>query len=321
MDLLIADPFITPERIGPHLGPDWRILTPGTVTDPERVLAVVTESDGFAAAEAERFPNLRVVVTASTGTDYLDLPALTALGITVFNVPDYCTEEVSDHALAAGLGLLRNLPRYAEQHRDGAWDVSGSRELRRFSATTVAVIGLGRIGAATIRKFRALGMSVVAVSASGADPAPGQERAGAPVRTLAAALPAADLVVLAGAARPGLPPVLDADALALLAPHAAVVNVARAALADLDALCAALGSGALRAAWFDVWDAEPPRADDARTRTPGLFLSPHVGWASREAEADLWRLAAAAVRVGAGEAHPFAPVAEPVAEPGQSTPS
>lgn len=311
MELLIADPFVDAEALRRELGPEWDIVTPDTVTDPERVIAVSTESDGFSVEQAGRYPNARVVVTASTGTDYLDLPALAARGITVFNIPDYCTEEVSDHALAAGLGLLRNLPRYARQHADGQWDTSGSQRLLRFSETTVAVLGLGRIGAATIRKFRALGMTVLAASASGAAPTPGQERAGAPVRTTTEILPQADLVVVAGAARPGAAPALDAAALALLPAHAAVVNVARAALVDLDALCAALDAGRLRAAWSDVWDAEPPRSDDARTRTPGLTLSPHTGWASQQAVADLWRLTADAARVAAGAPEPFAPVISP----------
>lgn len=305
MHLLAAEPFVSVPAVARELGPGWAVHTPDSLPDPALITAIACEKRGLTPEQADAYPNLRVVVTVSTGVDHLDIAGLTARGIAVYNVPDYCTEEVSDHALAAGLGLLRDLPRYTADQIAGRWDVSGSRALRRFSSTRVGVVGLGRIGAATIAKFRALGMTVAAAHGSGADPAPGAERAGAPVLPLDELLRDSDLVVLTGAPTPGAPPVLGAARLALLPAHAALVNVARAALVDLDALAAALAARSFRAAWFDVWDAEPPRPDDARTRTPGLFFSPHTGWCSREAEAELWRLTAACARVAAGEPGPY----------------
>ncbi len=68
-------------------------------------------------------------------------------------------------------------------------------------------------------------------------------------------------------------------------PRTVLVNTARTALVDLDAMTAALDSGRLSAAMFDVWESEPPRADDPRWQRPELLLTPHAGWASDAADA------------------------------------
>ena len=97
-----------------------------------------------------------------------------------------------------------------------------------------------------------------------------------------------DAVSLHLPAQPGSPPLLGAREIARIKPGAVLVNLARASLVDIDAVVAALESGALGGAAFDVWTEEPPAADDARLRTRGLLVTPHVGWSSPEAD-EAWR--------------------------------
>jgi D-3-phosphoglycerate dehydrogenase len=84
--------------------------------------------------------------------------------------------------------------------------------------------------------------------------------------------------------RPGAPPLLGAAEIATMKPGAVLLNLSRASLVDLDAMLVALEEGALGAAVWDVWPQEPPAADDPRLQTPRLFVTPHVGWSSPQAD-------------------------------------
>lgn len=242
----------------------------------DRVVGLVTGSEPVGAAEVAPFPGLRVVLTCSTGTDHLDTAALRELGLTVCHTPSYCTTEVADHALAGLLAAWRGLWELGQAVRSGRWDPSAM--LRRFDAQRLGIVGLGRIGSQLARKARALGIDVV-----GCDPDPGAA-ADIPRMELGELLATCDAVSLHVPGRPGAPPLLGAAQIAAMKPGAVLVNVSRASLVDLDAMVAALRDGALGAAVWDVWPQEPPAAGDPRLRTPGLLVTPHVGWSSPQAE-------------------------------------
>jgi phosphoglycerate dehydrogenase-like enzyme len=105
-------------------------------------------------------------------------------------------------------------------------------------------------------------------------------------------LATSDAISLHLPGRPGGPPLLDARRLATVKPGAILVNLSRASLVDLDAVVAALGTGALAGAASDVWPHEPPGGDH-RLQTPGLLVTPHVGWSSPQAQ-DAYRAEAIA---------------------------
>jgi D-3-phosphoglycerate dehydrogenase len=249
--------------------------------EADRVVAVVTASEPVGVDEVRRFEGLRVVLTCSTGTDHIDEAALTRRGLTVTNTPTYCSDEVADHALACVLAGWRGLWTLGADVRAGAWEPETM--LRRFDAQQLGVVGLGRIGLRLARRARLLGIDV-----AGCDPvvAAGSED----VRrvSLDELLSTSDAVSLHLPARPGSPPLLGAREVARMKPGGLLVNLARASLVDIDAVVAALDSGALGGAAFDVWTAEPPAADDPRLRTRGLLVTPHVGWSSPQAD-EAWR--------------------------------
>jgi D-3-phosphoglycerate dehydrogenase / 2-oxoglutarate reductase len=140
------------------------------------------------------------------------------------------------------------------------------------------VIGAGRIGCALVRRALALGIDVVAHD-PWAEPPPGVEMV-----SLNELLRTSDAVSLHLPGAPGAPPLLGTAEIASMKSGAVLVNMSRASLVDLDAVLDALRTGRLTAVAWDVWPQEPPAERDARVATPGLLLTPHVGWSSPQAD-------------------------------------
>lgn len=231
-------------------------------------------------AELARLPRLEAVATNATGFDHLDVDALAAAGVWCSNIQGYCTEEVAEHAVAMAVGLLRRIPELDRQVRAGGWDVL-PHPPRRVAGACLGIVGFGRIGRAVAWRARALGMTVVACDALVADDeirAEGVE----PLR-LDDLLARADVVTLHTPLDAGTRQILDAAAIARMRPGAFLVNCARGALVDHDALGAALESGRLGGAALDVLPEEPPRADDPVFTFPRTVLNPHAAWYSDEA--------------------------------------
>ena len=176
-------------------GGETRVVVGDQVYDPERVRAVlagtgVTIAEGrepwggedvvgllvgteteVRADDLDRLPALRVVATCSVGFDHLDVDEAERRGIWVCNVPDYCVEEVADHALALVLALLRGVVVLDRDVRAGGWDWTAAGELRRIGGTRLGVVGLGRTGRALADRATALGFEVW-----GTDPALSDEQ-------------------------------------------------------------------------------------------------------------------------------------------------
>ncbi|HSK17105.1 MAG TPA: C-terminal binding protein [Gaiellaceae bacterium] len=244
-------------------------------------LLVGTETE-VRAADLDRLPALRVVATCSVGFDHVDAEEAGRRGVWVCSVPDYCVEEVADHALALVLALLRGVVVLDREVRAGGWDWQAAGVLRRIPRTRLGVVGLGRTGRALVDRAVPLGFEVWAT-----DPAlPGEEIAGAgarpaPLEELLAACHAVSLHVALTPATHGL---LGEQELALMPDGAFLVDTARPQLVDLDALRRELESGRLGGAALDVIPVEPPTAEHPAPAWPRLIVTPHVAWYSAEAD-------------------------------------
>ena len=250
-----------------------------------RVVALLSEGARVTAEDLQRYPQLKVVSEFGTGYDGIDLETARRLGIAVANVAGYCTEEVADHTLAVGLSLLRRLDPLRQQALDGDWIQVHTGPVRRCADLTWCVIGFGRIGRAVARRARAFGFSVRAF-----DPHLAAEeisRQGARPTQLDELLTEADVVSIHALRTGNDDKMLDRRRLSLLKRSAYVVNVARGAFIDEDALADALDAGKLAGAALDVLTDEPPGPSNRLLRHPRTLVTPHIAWYSDRAVSEL----------------------------------
>jgi D-3-phosphoglycerate dehydrogenase len=253
---------------------------------------VLIVSDPFPADLLVHLDRCVGIICYSVGMDKVDADAAAAANIPVTNVAGYCTDEVSDHAMALLLAAQRRLLPFARSADRGEWDVYAGADfygIRRMRGQTVGIIGLGRIGSQVAVKCAAFGMTVIAY-----DPYLSQPSVGSVELTdLDVLLARSDVVILCSALTDSSRSLLDADRIAKMRAGAVLVNVARGGLVDESALADALASGRLSAAALDVRAKEPPDADgDPLRGRPNVLLTQHIAATSQEARDDLHVFAA-----------------------------
>jgi D-3-phosphoglycerate dehydrogenase len=247
------------------------------------VALLVPPEIAVSAGDLAALPDLRIVAATSTGYDHLELEALAAAGVWATYSPGYCDEEVAEHAVAFALDLLRGVTSLDRSVRAGRWDWR-SAPPRPVSGAVLAIVGLGRIGREVAWRARGLGMRVTAHDPG--MPAGEMERLGVQhVADLHELLRGADVVTLHAPLDDSTRGMIDAAALAAMAPGAYLVNCARAALVDHEALGAALVDGRLGGCALDVLPEEPPSGDEPALRWPRTIVNPHAAWYSPRAAA------------------------------------
>lgn len=226
------------------------------------------------------------IVRYGAGMDNVDLEAARAHSIEVAGVPDYGSSQVASHALALIVAAARRLPLLDSLLRSGSWDFTPARPIFHFHEQTVGLLGLGRIGRATAGMLRSLGFTVIALDPYLPDEtfsSSGVQRVG----DLAELLERSDIVSLHMPLDSGTEQIIGRDELAAMKPHAWLVNVSRGRLIDQAALVEALRERRIGGAAIDVFEKEPPAADDELFSLPNLLVTPHVAWYSVQSERDL----------------------------------
>lgn len=259
------------------------------------------------AAELDGLPVLRIVANVAVGFDNVAVAAARSRGIAVTNTPDVLTDATADLTWALILACARRLTEGSALVRSGAWSGWHPEQLLGLELRdrVLGLVGAGRIGQAVGRRGVAFGMRIIYASRT---PKPEFERATGAVRAeLAAVFAQADVVSLHAPPVPELRRVVDAARLATMRPGAILVNTARGDLVDEAAVAAALESGALGAAGFDVYAAEP-RIDPALLAAPRAMLLPHLGSATTETRQRMARLAVANLRAVVLGGSPLTPV-------------
>ena len=232
----------------------------------------------------------RVIVRYGAGVDNVDLAAAHERGVVVSCVPDYCVEEVSNHAIALLLALHRQLVGYDQAFRAGSAAIDTSHPIPRLSSLTLGIVGFGRIGREVGRKAKALGLNVAAF-----DPLvqPASIRAAeAEPSGLVELMRAADVVSLHVPLTSETRNLIDAGRIAGMRHGALLINVGRGGLVDEVALADALHTGQLGGAGIDVTSVEPLPAGHPLFRAPNVILTPHVAWYSTGAQRELQTKAA-----------------------------
>lgn len=244
---------------------------------------VLTNKLNIDAPLMDATPGLQLIVLAATGTNNVDLLAAGERGIGVCNVRDYCTPSVAQHVLGVILALTHRFCDYARVATDGAWAASPQFTLldypiRELRGRVLGVIGWGTLGRAVAQRCEAaLGMRVQIANRPGAQPQPDRV-------DLPQLLRAADVLTLHCPLTPATTGMIGARELSLMKRDALLINTARGALIDVQALAAALRAGTIGGAAIDVLPQEPPIDGSPlfATDLPNLIVTPHTAWAARE---------------------------------------
>jgi glyoxylate reductase len=249
----------------------------------ERIEAVYTYGHPTVdAALLDRLPAVRVISNFGVGVDHIDLPAAAARGIPVGNTPGILDGATADLAFALLLAAGRRLvegDRYARGPNFLRYDPSYLLG-REVHGSTLGIIGLGRIGTQVARRARAFDMTVLYLNRH---PAPQAEAdLGVRYATLDDLLAASDYVVLTVPLTPQTHRLIGRTQLARMKPTAILVNAARGAVVDTEALTEALAARRILAAALDVTDPEPLPRDHPLLRLDNVIITPHLGSATEQ---------------------------------------
>ena len=249
-------------------------------------------AEAFAAA-----PALRLVAVTATGVNNVDLDAARAHGVRVVNVVRYGRYSVSQHTFALILALATRLQQYTADVRDGAWNRSSTfclmhHPIMELAGKTLGIVGYGDLGQGVAHLGRAFGMTVRLAARPGQAPGPVDGLQREPLDQL---LPEVDVLSLHCVLSDNTRNLIGARELALMQPHALLINTARGGLVDEQALAEALRAGRLGGAGVDVLTEEPPRHGNPLLAPdiPNLIVTPHSAWASLEARQRMVALTAA----------------------------
>lgn len=228
-------------------------------------------------------PSLKLVGSVRGGPVNIDLDAATRCGVPVAYLPGRNLQAVAEYTVGMAIALTRNIGAAAALMDQGAFDASWFRFEKcgpELGSATVGLVGLGAVGQRVAELFAPFGSRLLAY-----DPFADPERAtalGVELVDLAGLLGSSDLVSLHARVTEDNRRMFDESAFAAMRPGSYFINTARGELVDHEALRAALDSGHLAGAALDVFDPEPPAADDPLRRFPQALATPHLGGASRE---------------------------------------
>ncbi len=244
--------------------------------------AVIAQFAPVNAAVIGAMQKAQVIVRYGIGVDNVDLKAAAAKGIPVCNVPDYCIDEVADHALAMILDLTRKIAANAMKVKGGSWGLAvpltGMCALKNM---TVGVVGFGRIGREVVGRLRAFKCKILVY-----DPpvdATTIRYAGCEPVALDELIRQSDLITLHCPSTEQTRQMINAQSIAKMKPGVMLVNSSRGTLVKTDDLVAALKSGQVSAAALDVTDPEPPDLQGALVKLDNVIINSHIASCSPQA--------------------------------------
>lgn len=301
----MSTPFVAvADSVFPSLEPARQVLAPlkaelqlAAEPTPEAILAVAGQADALLVTYAKitgeiirQLERCQVIARFGIGVDNIDIEAATEAGIIVTYVPDYCVDEVSDHALSLLLALARKVVYANQLVQTGRWEMPAVVPLRRLRGRTLGLVGFGKIPQLLAPKAQALGLKVMTF-----DPYISDEVASAlSVERVdfARLLQNSDFVSIHAPLTPETHHLFNAEVFKQMKPEALLINTARGPLVDVEALAAALDEGLLAGAALDVMPVEPPPADLPLLGRDNVILTPHTAFYSEESLLDLQTKAA-----------------------------
>ena len=260
--------------------------TPGSAED---IIAMSARVDGMIPCHSEHFsadvvarldPRLKIVANHSVGVDHCDLDALKGAGVVVTNTPDVLSDATAEIAMLLMLGAARHAVRGDRLVRQGEWDSWSPSFMvgKQVTGARLGIVGMGRVGRAFAEKARGFGMEIHYHNRSRLTS--DVEQGAVFHEDVESLLEVADFLSLHCPATPDTVDLLNDERIAKLPKGAVVVNTARGALVDEDALLAGIESGHIAATGLDCFKVEPG-GNPAFAAHENIFMLPHIGSATR----------------------------------------
>ncbi|CAM5369533.1 D-2-hydroxyacid dehydrogenase [Thauera mechernichensis] len=246
----------------------------------------ITNKVPLSAAVLAQLPALRLIAVAATGTDCVDKAYCQQRGIAVANIRGYAVNTVPEHTFALMLALRRNLVAYRDDVLAGEWQRSGqfcffNHAIHDLRGARLGIIGEGVLGQRVADIARAFGMVPLFAARKG------RTGAGSLYTPWDEMLATSDIITLHCPLTPQTRGMIAMPEFRAMVRRPLIINTGRGGLVDEAALVQALDEGLIAGAGFDVADGEPPAADSPMMRIaarPNVILTPHVAWASDEAQ-------------------------------------
>jgi len=264
---------------------------------PEAILEVARQADAVLTTYAKldagiigQLTRCRMIGRFGIGVDNVDIQAATKAGIVVTRVPDYCLDEVSDHAMALLLALVRKIPSSNARTQAGRWEMRAVVPIRRLRGTVLGLVAFGQIPQLVAPKAQAFGMRVVTY-----DPYVSKqiaERAGVEQVEFDELLKISDYVSIHTPLLPATHHLFNSAVFRRMKPTAYLINTARGPIVDEAALASALDQGHLAGAALDVMEQEPPSGSPLLGNRDNVIVTPHTSYYSEESLLDLQTKAA-----------------------------
>lgn len=252
------------------------------------VLAPTLGDDLSAEFFKDAGDRLKLVANFGAGVDHIDVAAANARGITVTNTPSVLAEDAADMAMALILAVPRRLVEGVKALEEGAFTGWSPTWMlgRRVRGKKLGIIGLGRVGEAIARRARAFGLSIHYYNRKPINPHIEEELEATYWPSLEDMLGRMDIVSVNCPSTPQTFHLLSRQRLALMQPHAYVVNISRGEIIDEEALADAIVAGKLAGAGLDVFEKEP-RPNARLTAAPNVVLLPHMASATIESRIEM----------------------------------
>lgn len=281
-----------PANVEARLARDYeaRLNAEDRLYAPDELIRMAEGADAILPCHTERLPaeaiarlpeSVRIIANFSVGVDHVDLAAARARGIVVTNTPDVLSDATAEIAMLLMLGAARRASEGERLIRAGAWNSWSPAFMvgAQVTGKRLGIVGMGRVGRIVAKRARGFDMMVHYANRRRLPPE--AEEGALWHARIEDLLPHCDFLSLNCPATPETAGLLNRERIALLPDGAVVVNTARGAVVDDEALIAALRSGKVAAAGLDVFNGEP--APDPRyAELPNTFLLPHIGSATRE---------------------------------------
>ncbi|MFQ5796358.1 MAG: C-terminal binding protein [Candidatus Bipolaricaulia bacterium] len=256
-------------------------LIVGRCRTEDEVIEIGKDADGLMNVAApitrrviESLERCRVIARYGIGVDTIDIDAATERGIVVVNVPSFCEDEVSDHAMTLILTCRRKLFQYAAAVRAGHWSWRIGQPIQRLRGQTLGLVAFGKIAQRVAQRAQVFGLKVIAY-----DPYAPEERfekLGVERVDLGELLETSDIVSVHTPLTEETRGLIGEAELARMKRSAYLINTSRGPVIDEEALYRALRDSQIAGAGLDVLDEEPPRRENPLFELENVIITPHV---------------------------------------------